>query len=202
MPPQIYFVYIIEYYLSLWILTAYVMPAVTPAVKMDWINTWIYKLSMNMLVGYLGYFLLGYYLRKYLCSKRKRLLIYIGGILGFLNTAIGTIAQSYKQNAYCDALFSPGSWNILLFAIAVFTFFTNREKLNFGYPLVRKAARYSFVIYMIHPFFLEKLNMVGVTTTSFYSLISIPALTILIFLCSYMVAAVINRIPYLNRLIV
>ncbi|MDE6517492.1 MAG: hypothetical protein K2L18_06575, partial [Acetatifactor sp.] len=178
------------------------IPVVSPIVKMDWLNTWIYKLSMNMLVGYLGYFLLGYYLRKYPCSKKKCLLLYIGGLVGFLYTAIGTIVQSYMQDAYYDTLFSPGSWNILLFAIAVFTFFANGDKINFGYPFVRKVARYSFVIYMIHPFFLEKLNMVGVTTTSFHSLFSIPALTILIFLCSYAVAAVINRIPYLNKLVV
>lgn len=193
---------VIEYYLILWVLTAYIIPVAVSALKLEWINTWIYKLSMNMLAGYLGYFLLGFYLKKYPCSRRVRRLLYFAGSVGLLYTIIGTIVLSNIQGMCCDTLFSPGSWNILLFAAAVYVFFVNQDGLSFGYPAVRKIARRSFVIYMVHPFFLEKLNMIGITTVSFCSLFSVPLLTLLIFLCSDIVAAVITGIPYLKKLIV
>ncbi len=188
---------VIEYFLWLWLLTAFIIPIAASFLKLDWINTWIYKL--NILIGYPGYFLLGYYLKKYPLSKKIQIPVYIGGVVGFLYIVTGTILQSYIQDIYCDSFFSPGSWNVFLYVTAIFTFFANRNEMNFGYSLVRKTARYSFVIYMVHPFFLEKLNMMGITTISFSSLFSVPVLTFLIFICSYAVAAVIHRIPYLNK---
>lgn len=190
---------VLEYYLGLWVLIAFIVPITASFLKLDWINTWIYKLNMNLLIGYLGYFLLGYYLKKYPLSKKIQVLVYIGGVVGFLYTVTGTILQSYIKDIYCESFFSPGSWNVFLYVTAIFTFFANRNQINFGYSFVGKTARYSFVIYMIHPFFLEKLNMIGITTISFSSLFSVPILTFLIFICSYVVAAVIHRIPYLNK---
>ncbi|MBE5868994.1 MAG: hypothetical protein E7293_08580 [Lachnospiraceae bacterium] len=192
---------VIEYYLIIWIFAMYVVPIVSAILKIEWLNVWISKLSMNMLVGYLGYFILGYYIRKYGFSGKLRMVLYIGGVFSFFYTAAGTILQSRMQKAYVEDFFSPGSWNVLLFSIAVFTFFAKRKEIRWGYSLISKIASCSFIIYMIHPFFLEKLNLVGITTISFNSLFSVPLLTVVIFICSLGIGIIIKKIPYVNKLL-
>lgn len=191
---------VLEYYLVLWIMTRFFIPAIAVG-KLSWMNTWINKLDLNMLIGYLGYFVLGYYIRKYGVVRKARIAIYIGGGIGFLYSIVKTIMDSRLQEKCVENYFSPGSWNILLFSAAIFTFFTYLKKTDICYTFVEKAARYSFVIYMIHPFFLEKLNLIGIKTISFNCLFSIPILTIGIFLASYFVAFIINRIPHINKLL-
>lgn len=185
---------VIEYYLLLWISIAYIIPAITQWIGMNWINVWINKLNMNMLIGYLGYFLLGYYIKAYGINQKVHIILYFGGVIGLFYTAIETIRQSRTQGIYVDALFSPSSWNVLLMTIAIFVFFTYRKEMIFGYPFVSKLAKYSFTIYMIHPFFLEKLNMIGITTCSFYSLLSVPLLTIIILSGSFLVSYIIEKV--------
>ena len=166
------------------------------------LNSWIYKLDLNMVIGYLGYFILGYYIRKYGFPKKVRVIIYVGGVVGFVYSTIETINQSRVQDICVESYFTPSSWNVLLLAMATFTFFTYMKKVDKCYWIVSKVASYSFVIYMIHPFFLEKLNLIGVTTISFNCLWSIPILTVGIFVCSFLVAHVFNRIPFVNKLLI
>jgi len=183
-----------EYFLVLWVVTRFVIPVIAPILHMGWVDVWIGRLSLNMLIGYLGYFVLGYYIRKYGFAKKVRMVVYAGGVVGVLYGIFGTIVQSRAQDAYVETFFGAGSWNVLLFATAVFTFFANVKAEAVCNSFVGKIAGCSFIIYMIHPFFLEKLNLVGITTVSFYCLFSIPILTVGIFLCSYLVAAIIKRV--------
>lgn len=193
---------VIEYFLILWISISYLIPGLADVIGGDWVSIWINKLSMNMLIGYLGYFILGYYIRKYGLPDRFRTVVYAGGIIGLLYTIMATVEESRMQDLYVEAFLNPSSWNILLWSTAVFSFFAYMKRVNCCHKFANNVARYSFVIYMIHPFFLEKLNMVGVTTLSFHCLISIPILTIVIFAASYVVAVMTKKIPYIKELII
>lgn len=193
---------VLEYYLVLWVITRFCVPVFTSGEKWSWINVWINKLDLNLLLGYLGYFLLGFYVRKYGVEKRMRTVTYIGGGIGLVYAIIKTIFESRLQEKCVESYFSPGSWNVLLFSLAIFTFFTYFNNTDICYTFVKKVARNSFAIYMIHPFFIEKLNMVGITTISFDCIFSIPVLTIGIFFASYFFAFIIYRIPYINKFLV
>ena len=190
---------VIEYFLILWIVTRFIIPSISSIEKLNFINIWIGKLEINMLIGYMGYFILGYYIKEYAISLKLRVIIYVGGILSFIYSLIETIRQSYIQGVCVENYFSPSSWNVLLFSTAIFTLFTYLKRVDTGYFLVEKVAKGSFIIYMIHPFFIEKLNLIGVTTISFNCLWSIPLLTMVVFLCSVLVADVIKRIPFVKK---
>lgn len=193
---------VMEYFLILWVLTRFIIPSLTNTEKLNFINVWIGKLEINSLIGYLGYFILGYYIREYGFLKKIRITIYVGGIIGLIYSIIGTITQSRIQDICYESYYNPSSWNILLFSIAIYTFFTYMKRVDVGYLVVRKIAECSFIVYMIHPFFIEKLNLLGVTTISFNCLWSIPLLTIGVFLCSLFVAYFIKRIPYVRKLLI
>lgn len=193
---------VVEYYLILWVVTRFLIPSLTAIDKLNFIYVWIDKLEINLLIGYLGYFILGYYIREYGFSKKLRIGIYVVGLIGFIYSVVATITQSRIYGICVESYFSPSSWNILLFSVAIFTFFTYLKSVDIWYWLVRKIAGCSFIIYMIHPFFIEKLNLIGVTTISFHCLWSIPVLTIGVFLGSLFVADIVKRIPCAKRLLI
>lgn len=191
----------VEYYLVLWAVVKYAMPALATIPGLAWITVWINQLDISMFMGFLGYFILGYYIRKYGFGKKIRVALYIGGLAGLFYSIVGTIGLSRIQEAYNETLLGPGTWNVCLLATAIFTFFANSKKASRSAVFVSRVARYSLVIYLVHPFFVEKLNMVGITTVSFHCLFSIPVLTVVVFAASYVVAAIINKIPYVNKLL-
>ncbi len=193
---------IIEYFLVLWGLTRYFIPSFVSIGKLSLVNVWINKLEMNMFIGYLGYFILGYYIRKYGFRKQTRIIIYIAGAISVLYSVFQTITQSRIQEMYVESYFSPSSWNVVLYSMAVFTFFANLKREDKSYTFVGKVSRGSFIVYMVHPFFIEKFNMIGVTTISFNCLLSIPILTVIIFICSFLVATIIKSIPRINKLLI
>ena len=191
---------VIEYYLILWIVTSYIIPTFAPVIGADWLSAWVQKLSMNMLIGYLGYFILGYYIKTFGLSKPVRMVVYAAGVAGFLYTAVGTIIICRNKGVASEELLGPGTLNVLCFATAVFTLFAYVGEMNRGYGLIKGIAKCSLVIYLVHPFFLEKLNLMGVTTISFTSVVCVPVLTAVIFIASYLVAYVLSKIPFVNRI--
>lgn len=194
---------VMEHFLMLWVGTRFLIPTLTALVpKLNAMNTWISKLDLNMLVGYLGYFVLGFYIRKHGFQKKARIALYIAGGVSALHAIVETIRESRLQDRYVEDYFSSGSFGILVFSVAVFTFFAYFKQKDTCPKLIASTAKYSFIIYMVHPFFLEKLNLLGVTTISFNTLLSIPVLTIGIFIASYLVAAFIKKIPYINKILV
>lgn len=193
---------VMEYFLILWVATRYFAPAIAVLIpQTSFVNTWISKLELNMLIGYLGYFVLGYYIRKYGFAKKIRMVLYISGGFSALYAIIETIRQSRLQDKYVESYFSPSSFGILIFSAAVFTFFAYFKQKEACPKFIASTAKYSFIIYMVHPFFLEKLNVMGITTISFNTLLSIPILTIGIFMASFLVAAVLKHIPYINKIL-
>ncbi len=192
---------VIEYFLLLWIVVSYLLPTIAPVLKLDVVNAWVSKLSMNMLVGYLGYFLLGYYIKKFGIAKKARIVLYIAAMLGLIYSCVGTVLQSRINGIYDETLFGASSWNILVLSAAIFTMCAAMKERESCPKVISNVARYSFVIYMVHPFFLEKLNLLGITTISFNCVLSIPLLTILILVCSYVVAVILDKIPVINKVL-
>ncbi len=192
---------VIEYFLLLWIVVSYLIPTIAPVLRLEVVSAWVSKLSMNMLVGYLGYFLLGYYIKNYGIAKKARVVLYIAALLGLIYSCVGTVLQSRINGIYDETLFGASSWNILVLSAAVFTMCATMKERESCPKVISNVARYSFVIYMVHPFFLEKLNLLGITTISFNCIVSIPVLTLLIFVCSYIVAAIIDKIPVINKVL-
>lgn len=190
---------VVEYFLSLWIILRFIIPTISEWTNWYLLDSWIGRLSLNLFVGYLGYFILGYYIRKYGVSYKKAWIIYVLGIIGLVYSLIETVLQSRQLGENVETFYSPSAWNVLFFSIAVFTLFSAGREMHLGEKMIIKVADCSFIIYMIHPFFLEKLNMIGITTISFNSLISIPLLTIGIFALSFLSAMIIKKIPWVNK---
>lgn len=194
---------ILQYYLMLWIAFRFLVPCLTNLFHLYIIQARIDSLGLDILVGYFGYFLLGYYLNATNIKKEIRLVIYTMGLVALCLTIFLTIRDCIASGTCAENWFSPNSPNILVLSIAIFTCFKYGKALDkVKRPtLWQKISGYTFFVYMFHMFVIEKLNLVGINTLSFPVVISIPILTIFSFGVSLLGANVADHLPIVRKIV-
>ncbi|MCD7948536.1 MAG: acyltransferase family protein [Oscillospiraceae bacterium] len=163
---------------------------------------WLSKLNIHIVLGYVGFYVAGYYLKTYTPNRTARCSIYVLGILGAAVTALGTMGISVRAGTFNGALFEYRNPNVVFMAVAIFVLF----RYAFGgsnacgrHRWLGGVAQISFGIYLVHAFFITVLRHFGITTLSFSPLVSVPILSVVVFLCAMLVAWVIAKIPLLGR---
>lgn len=166
------------------------------------LRLWYERLNVELALGYVGFFVAGYYLREYTISRIAEAVIYVLGIAGAVVTVWGTSVLSRWAGVTDETLYAYTSPNVAAFAVAVVVLF--RYVLGVSDERSRRqrvsnAARYTFGAYLIHDLFLMLFQYFGLTTLSFTPVLSVPLLTALAFLCAFAVAWLIRHIPFLGR---
>ena len=162
------------------------------------------KMRMNSVLGFSGYFVLGYYLNRVELTKKQRIIVYILGVIGFAATIGLSLLVSLKLQKPCEHYYDSFRVNVLPEAVAVFVWFKSRdyksERLN---RFVRQLAKYSFGAYLVHPLVIDQLNFrLGLNTLSFNPILSVACISLLVFAVSFAVSAILNHIPAVNRYMV
>lgn len=194
--------------LHYFLLLAFLMVSVLPMAFRIWPNatsalhTWYNRLNVQLVLGYVGYYVAGYYLRQYTIGRIAEAAVYILGVLGAVVTVWGTRVLSLRSGGLDDALYGYFAPNVVLFSVAVVVLF--RYVLGVSEERSRRqrlghVARISFGIYLVHDLFIMVFNHFGLTTLSFAPVASVPVLTALVFLLSFALAWLISRIPFLGR---
>lgn len=158
----------------------------------------------HLAAGYPFYFILGHYLNKMELQKRNRLLTYALGILGGILTIVLTVLASMKARNPVENYYGHFEINVLLESIGIFIWFKyNMTKTKGNGTVLKKLSRYSFGVYLVHALIMEQMNSLwGINTLSFHPILSVPVLSIVIFLISYLISALLNQIPFLKKYIV
>ena len=199
---------ITKYFLIVTFFITFLIPTLLNFITLfnnEWINNIVKMLNshieeINICFGYTSYFVLGYYLNKKDISKKNRIIIYILGIVGAVSTILLMKASINDAGEATGKYYSNFSLNILLEAIAVFVFAKYNFKTN---KFVKEVSKYSFGIYLVHAMILNELyTKFNITTCSFYPLVSVPIITIAVFIVSTIISAIINQIPILKKYIV
>lgn len=203
-----------KYYLLLALIFAFVIPTLTALSKdftgglvakgVSAINEDVNFMNMKMVLGYSGYFVLGYYLNKITLTKRQRTIIYVLGMIGFISTILLTSAVTIKTQQYCENYYGNFCINVLLESIAVFTFFKYKnfsaEKLH---PIIMKLSKYSFGVYLVHALVIEQLDKwFGLNTLSFNPILSVICIVVIVSVISFSVSAILNQIPIIKKYLV
>ena len=156
--------------------------------------------KFNVGFGYLGYFVLGYYLENIELSKTKRRLIYILGIIGSILTAVLTQISSNREMLPSEVHYDYFSLNVVMEVIAVFVFAKYNFKTN---QLFINISRKCFGIYLIHPMILKILDIeFDINTLSFNPIFSVPIITSIVLIGAYIISAVLNKNPILRKYMV
>lgn len=159
--------------------------------------------SVNLVFGYVPYFILGYVLNETETDSKKRSVIYILGVLGFLMTVLLNALASIKANTTLETYYGINTLNIALMAMAVFVWFKynvrGKDPLN---KIIVKLSKYSFGTYLVHIFILMVFGVLGFETTTFNPILSVPVISIIAAVISFFISFVINQIPFLKKYIV
>lgn len=156
--------------------------------------------------GWLGYLVLGFYLRKYTMIRTKRIIVYCLGVLGFLFCAIGTSIISVKNGTptlFYHFLFSLSCYFV---GISWFVFFkyviSNILIYERGLKIISTMSKNMFGIYLVHVVIIKIFSECGFNTLSCNPIISIPIISVCVFVASYIIVILIKKIPLVSKYIV
>lgn len=188
----------IEYFLILWFISSVILKLIS----------FIYgvrtTIELNFVTGYVGYFILGYYLNEYNIIDNFRVGSYLGLIIGVISTFILTYFYTLKNNGSLNAFwyeyFSP---NTVMTSIGIFVLF----KYKIGkYPLsglLMEINKASLGIYILHLWFMKNyLWKVFPLVQNRFPLILVVPINILITLgISFIMTNLLQRIPIIKKLV-
>jgi surface polysaccharide O-acyltransferase-like enzyme len=163
-------------------------------------------MNVSFVLGYSGYYVLGYYLHKTKIDKKTEYILYILGILGLIATALLSALASIYKNLPIASFYEYISVNVLFTSIAVFVFGKNHLNKKLDDKKTKRLVFFSksiLGIYLIHLLVLFLLDTVfNFNTLSFNPILSVPIIWFLVFATSTLLSIILNKIPFINKWIV
>lgn len=181
----------VEFYLLLWGLTLFL-----PYTKIftDFFSKTIsYSHGyLYLFYGYLGFAVLGYYLRKYINIKKFgfRHILYI-----IIALALPIILYNIKRIPH-EIIQHRMSINIALLSICYFLIIKHIKFNKFWSNVLYDFAQHSFGIYLVQIIVMRKLLWPLIAPLNLNYIIQIPLVVFLTALCSYIVVHIISKLPY------
>lgn len=158
--------------------------------------------KLGFFTEYIGYFLIGYLLGRVSISTRTAWLSAVVFVAAGSYTMFATYNLSNQAGDYVSYYQWYLTLNAAVASISAFILFRKIgeaiQNERFGMWL-RRFAQASFGIYLIHVFFLIVLKRMGFDAFSGPAYISVPALSLTVTLISWLVIAIIQKIPILKE---
>ena len=200
---------IMKYFLIVIFISASVIPVVFKELAhfnstyVDALQEAYNDMHFYMPLGYVGYFIVGYYLANKKLSKKMQNIIYILGIIGTVLTIVLVIVNSNEKGNPQGFYYNYLTPNVVMQSISVFVFAKYKlSKIKLGYKsrrIIFALSKYSFGVYLVHIVIRKSLQIYDINALSFPEIISVPVLTIAIFVLSLIISVVLNKIPFVKK---
>lgn len=168
------------------------------------LDDFVSKFKIELPIGYIYYYVLGYFLMQIDVTNAKRKLAACLAFLGVAATFVFTTMISYAAGEPMGTFFSYFSPSVCIASIGFFIQFKDfKLRSAKGVEIVRVLSSSVLGVYMVHILILEKLlPLVGVTSTMCEPFVAIPATALATILLSFAFAAVLKKIPVFGRMFV
>lgn len=157
--------------------------------------------AINTVLGFSGFFVLGYYLYLSEWSKKQKCLVYVVGIIGALITIAGTLYLSLRNQAVNDCFFSYLSLHVAAMATALFVLVkdnvTPGKRITRCVEFTRKDL---FGVYLIHVLWIQVINLTGFRQCC-NNIITMLLITLIVFVLSLFTTKLIRLIPVLRKVV-
>lgn len=197
---------LMEYYLLLYFVFSFLTKygVILPMIG-DQISTVLEKTGMHFVLGYSGYYVLGYYLCRYPIANKYEIPLYILGIAFAFFAGIGTMMKAVhvgSNNHWFSQYLLP---NVVVESAALYIFFVKRvSKARFSEKaknLIILLSDYSFGVYLVHALIIELVRDVGLEPTMVTPFLMVPVLTMIVFIIGYIATVLLRKIPRVGKLI-
>ncbi|RSK25604.1 hypothetical protein EJF36_01030 [Bacillus sp. HMF5848] len=183
----------LTYFLGMWLVSSVLFKLINYMYQIT------IPIELSFVTGYVGYFILGYYLVKY---PAKKLIKYssIVFIISVGMTAGLTALFSNQTNAFYSFWYEYLSPNVVLSAVGLFLMFTRFTKpLPRIYKMINET---SLGIYLLHPLVLSYLdNVFGLWIYNLHPVAGIPVQVGLTILICMIVVIVMQKIPFVELMV-
>lgn len=197
--------FILYYYTAIWFVAVSIIPIIEKVTEST------SELDFGMVSGFSGYLVLGYLLGDLQNNKKTTIIALILSILSVTITAVGTyILIAYFDNKYSGYYFyGYKSPNVIIHSASVFVilkyYFSTTHYPEIIVKLIDNLSKKSFGIYLIHPLFIYILGVgwlgFSLTGITFNPVLSIPLTAGAVFLASYLMVSIMQKMT-LTRSIV
>lgn len=194
-----------EYYLCLYGILGILVPSILrfhiPGKNL--LDSLYFRTSLPMLSGYMGCFVMGYYLHEYVnignTAKNHLILsvLAIGGLVGTisLNAIDGWITDRTSTIVHFPLFVGIFVASVCIFAMGKWWPDPSRPRL------LASLSSLTFGVYLVHPFAIKLLRALGMNATVPHSAIMVPVFTIAAFALSCAFVFVLKHIKLLNKLV-
>lgn len=194
-----------QYFLILWFLWSVFFPTLYDiSILKQTLGLVLVKLDIHFVLSYSGYFVLGHYLWNFV--KVSSIYSYTVILLGFILLFSITWYLSYKTNTLIELLLDYRKIPTFLIAAGLFSLWTNKYKslkiIGRYACLISKLAKYSLGIYLSHVFLMIFFGKFGIDYSICTAIFSVPLLSFFLYLLSFCVIWIIDRIPFINKWII
>ena len=184
----------LRYFLALCLLFASLLPLWTAFHPDSVLAGQLERLRVHLVLGWVGCYVGGWYLRRFEISRLAEYILYILGVLGLVLTLMGPRLVGGSRELW----YLYTSPNVALTASAFCTLF--RYVLGISEERSRRRAMndigaYAFGIYLVHQLWVLVFRRLGVSLLAFSPALSVPLFALIFFLLSLPFAWLIYLIP-------
>jgi surface polysaccharide O-acyltransferase-like enzyme len=166
-----------------------------------YLNNYTTDFQFSYFSGYIGYLIAGFYLFNYV--KLNKVIPWLLLIISIAIIAAVTYTTSFAKNEFNDTFLAPLTPGIFMMSASVYLI---GKQSTIHLPkwfnnLVDQICKYSYGIYLVHYLVLALIDEYLIGINSFHPLLSIPAISLLCFACSFSIIYLLRKIPYLGKYI-
>ena len=151
---------------------------------------------------FLGYYLGGYLIGKKTRIKTKTSILVIGLATSIIITALGCYVLKENFSLFSGLyFFSPLTPNVIVMTLLFFMLMKKLATPMRQNQYMETGNTLSFGIFLVHPFWIFVLGYLGLGTTKINPLVGIPVISMTTLVLSVITAILIQKIPYLRKVI-
>lgn len=165
------------------------------------------NMNFHFTLGYAYYYVLGYYLHNFHEEKEGTLKKWACiGLISYIAIVFMTNWYSTKIGEANTLFYENFAITVLLISVAIFLFGKYRlskiELEDSRKKQLKSFSKYTFGMYLVHAFVIDKLELLGLNTLTANPIIMICFLTLITAVVSLGISSVLNRIPWVKKHIV
>ncbi|MFN8529667.1 MAG: acyltransferase family protein [Anaerolineae bacterium] len=193
----------LRYFLIVWFISITVLPTLARVFEVQ------FGIDLVVMTNYVGYFILGYYLRDVVLKPRQALPVLLIVVFTLLATEFAVYAMTMAQGGELDSFFLNNlGFNLVIVSIGMFLFLKSLpwETIFTRFPwiasVVKVLASCSLGVYFVHVMIMEMMGSgrlgFELKATTFTPLISIPLTAFVTLGLSVGIVLILKRIPILK----
>lgn len=169
----------------------------------DSVFSLISSMRMDLVLGFAFYFILGYVLYRTDISVKQQKIIYALGFLSIILTIVLNILASFRKDVSTNAYGDNFTLSAAFVSSAIFVWFKYHIKGTGKLDgIIIKLSKYSFGVYLVHMAVMNFFVKIGFHSLTFNPIIAIPAVFASVTVISFIISAILNKIPFLKNWIV